>query len=95
MENGVVRVLVAERLTSVLKNSDLESCSLEYRKAQMLSPSVVATVIWIGCSTSWRRPVSSIRPTARSTASGGLSSSPSVSARKKNSSESVDPSISG
>ena len=44
------------------------SCSLEYRNAQTLLPSVVATVIWIGCSTPWRRPVSSIRPTARATA---------------------------
>ena len=41
------------------------------------------------------RPTSSISPTARSTAPGGSSSSPSVSARKKNTSESVEPSIAG
>ncbi len=34
----------------------------------MLRPSVVAIVIWIGCSTPWRRPTSSTRPTIRSTA---------------------------
>jgi hypothetical protein len=39
----------------------------------------------------WRLPVSSISPTARSTAAGGSSSRPSESARKKNSSESVEP----
>src|SRR5437868_12840711 len=37
--------------TSVEKNSDLLSCSLEYRKAQTDRPSVVATVICTGCST--------------------------------------------
>ena len=41
------------------------------------------------------RPVASMNPTAFATASGGSSSSPKVSARKKNVSESVEPSISG
>ncbi|CAH0281755.1 hypothetical protein SRABI26_03964 [Arthrobacter sp. Bi26] len=61
----------------------------------MVSPSVVATVIWIGCSMPWRRPTSSISPTAAATAVRGSCSSPKVSARKKKSSESVAPSISG
>ena len=56
---------------------------------------MVATVIWIGNWMPWRRPVSSMSPTARATAAGGSSSRPKVRARKKNSSESVDPSISG
>ena len=59
------------------------------------APSLVATVIWIGCSTPCARPTCSISPTARSTAPGGSSSRPSVSARKKNTSESVEPSIAG
>ena len=61
----------------------------------MFSPFVVATVIWIGCSTPCRLPVASMKPTASCTAFGGSSSSPSVSARKKNTSESVEPWISG
>ena len=52
--------------------------SLEKRKLHRRSPSVVATVIWTGCSTPCRRPVASTRPTARSTALGGSSSSPKV-----------------
>jgi hypothetical protein len=44
---------------------------------------------------SCRRPVSSMRPTARATAFGGSSASPNVRTRKKKSSESVDPSIAG
>ena len=61
----------------------------------MLSPSVVATVIWIGCSTSCARrsPRSGRRPARRRAA--GRPRARSVSARKKNSSESVDPSICG
>ena len=43
----------------------------------------------------WRCPTSSISPTAAATAARGSCSSPKVSARKKNSSESVAPSISG
>ena len=82
-------------VTSVEKKSERDRPSLEYRNTQSSVPSVVATVIWIGCSTPCRRPVSSMSPTARSTAPGGSSSSPSVRARKKNTSESVDPSISG
>jgi len=42
---------------------------------------------------SW--PTRSITPTARSTAAGGSSSRPSVSARKKKVSESVEPSTEG
>jgi hypothetical protein len=80
---------------SVLRNSDRETPSLEYRKAHVVSPSVVATVIWIGFSMPWRRPTSSMKPTAEATAAGWSCSRPNVSARKKKVSESVDPSISG
>ena len=81
--------------TSVLRNSDRDRWSLEYRNAQVVTPSVVATVIWIGCSTPYSRPVLSMNPTARATAAGGSCSRPKVRARKKNTSESVDPAISG
>ena len=47
----------------------------------MLVPSLVAIVIWIGCSTPWLRPVFSTKPTIRSTAPTGSSSSPKVRAR--------------
>ena len=47
----------------------------------MLSPFVVATVIWIGCSIPCLRPVSSTSPTIRPTAATGSSSSPNVRAR--------------
>ena len=43
----------------------------------------------------WRRPTSSMSPTAAATPERGSCSSPKVRARKKNSSESVAPSISG
>jgi len=61
----------------------------------MLVPSLVAIVIWIGSSTPRLRPISSTRPTIRSTAATGSLSSPNVSARKNIVSESVVPSIDG
>ncbi len=68
-------------VTSVEKKSERDLPSLEYRNTHSSVPLVVATVIWMGCLTPWRRPVSSMNPTARSTAPGGSSSSPSVRAR--------------
>ena len=66
---------------SVLKKSERESPWLEYRKAQMHSPSVVAIVPWNGNSTPCAWPVASTSPTVRATACGGSSLRPKVSAR--------------
>ena len=63
------------------KNSERDFPSLEYRNAHSRSPSLVAIVPWNGYLTPCRAPASSTIPIARAIASGGSSSSPSVSAR--------------
>ena len=45
------RAFLKDQAGFVEKNKDRELPSLEYRKPQIVLPSVVATVIWIGCST--------------------------------------------
>ena len=56
-------------------------CADEYRTAHSRTPSLNPSVICTGCSTPCARAVASMKPTARSTAPSGSSSSPNVSAR--------------